>query len=214
MTGKSTPYDDDDYTMLVLLLDKAFRRFGAGDPDTMWVKADIEWAGDYNRVATRATTMNHLSGRGLNSRVRPAVAAAMAAYEAVPKPYTVARPNIPVTFSGQLNWLTKTQAGRAHAETAGFHPAPQTLRRWKNGTQKPSARSRAALEEAGQRYHDQRVSEWEQRRDAVDAQRSAAANRFYGLAQAAGDRLTAALSSRYGSEIRLFEPDDPITFDR
>lgn len=210
MTGNPTPYADDDYERLVKLLHAAFGQYGPGEPSIMTVKADIEWAGDYNPTRHRATTMDDL--RGLNSRVRPQVEAAMAAWEAIPKPYTVGRPNIPVTFSGQLNWLTKTKAGRAHAETAGFRPSPRTLKRWAAGTQQPSKRNREALEAAGRRYHDQRISEWEARRDAADARRSAALGRFQAAARTAGDGLSSVMEQRYGVQIRLFNPTPPIIF--
>lgn len=191
MTGEPTPYGDDDYWALVKYLAAAFETWPA-EHGRMTIRADIEWAGEYNPRAHRTTTLFRERPLYLK-RVRELTGRAMGLFGEIPKPYTVKAPNIPVTFSGQLNWLTGTKAGREHAAGAGFSPGPQTLRRWKAGTQKPSKKNREALIAAGERYHEQRHAEWEQRRDAQAARVSAGEHRFAAAARAVGDALTAEI---------------------
>lgn len=202
MTGNPTDYGDGDYQELLRALAAAFSSYG-GDHGKMTVTADIEWAGEYNPSRHRTTTF--FQHRALNlKKIRLLTSLAVQLGAQIPKPYTVAAPNIPKTFSGQLNWLTGTKAGRAHAATAGFSPGPQTLRRWKAGTQQPSKKNREALIAAGTRYHDQRIAEWEQRRDTQAALVSAAENRFLGAARVVGDALTAEI----GEPVRFFHVSD------
>lgn len=202
MTGDPTPYDDDSYLSLLRALAAAFSSYGS-DHGKMTITADIEWAGEYNPRPHRTTTF--FQHRALQlKKIRWMTATAVRLYGEVPKPYTVAAPNIPKTFSGQLNWLTGTKAGREHAAGAGFSPSPQTLRRWKAGTQQPSKKNREALVAAGTRYHDQRHAEWAQRRDAQAARVSAGERRFHAAAKAAGDALTAEI----GEPVRFFNISD------
>lgn len=184
-TGAATDYNDDDSDRLVDLLEAAFDMHG-GEPHSMTVTADIQWAGAYNNVSNRTTTLTGLTHSG---RVKAAVAAAVAARQAA----ALLRP-APKSVGAQVRALQRTKEGRARWGAAGLDVSPRTVKRWLAGTQQPSAANRAKLQAA--------TTQWQTEKSG----RAAAA------ARKATDALSEMIRDRYETEVRLFNPSR-IDFD-
>ncbi|MBM2623852.1 hypothetical protein JIG36_51020 [Actinoplanes sp. LDG1-06] len=196
-TGTTSEYDASDEVELVDSLDEAEETYGGGTPTRMGITADIEWAGTRNPRANRSTTLD-----GLN--LRP-VLTALAAYRAAVGRVAEAGRGIERAeraygakgWHAQLVAIERTRAGRAAADRAGLNPTRRTFERWMSGG-RPNAANRARIAEA---YGSVRAERVERERGAVGRAQSAAASARHAVAQA----LSAAVSDRYGAEVRFRE---------
>lgn len=153
-------------------------------PQTLRVRANIEWAGEQRGVRSVSLDMLNLA------ELRRATARAAAARAKA----SAARPSASYRATGwtaQLRQLEATQAGRDALRRAGFDASARTRRRWRAGT---GGASKARREQIGEAYDDAR-----NRPVRKAAEASAAANKEL------TDTLSDTLRDRYGTEIRLFD---------
>lgn len=164
MSGDSSDYSEQDMSDLLVWLIEQMTDWNG--KTNMTVRAEIEWAGSFNRQAVRSTTIqmgNHLGP--VKTQVDRA-AAAMGAIGSL-------RP-MPKSWAAQFKDLSRTKRGRATLEAAGFTASPKTLARWAKGVQAPSKGNRSKISAAAERLYADRVQARtdrfnDARRDAVAA---------------------------------------------
>lgn len=157
---------------------------GGVAPQTLRVRAHIEWAGEQRGVRSVSFDMLNLAElERATHRARDARAKASAA-----------RPSRSYRATGwtaQLRQLESTQTGREALHRSGFDASARTRRRWRAGT---GGASKARKEQIAEAYQDARMRPV---RAAADAAK--AANKDL------TDTLSDTLRDRYGTEIRLFD---------
>lgn len=165
---------------------------GSVPPQTLRVRANIEWAGEQR--GSRSVTFEGLdlaeleraTARAAAARAKASAARPLASYRAT-------------DWSGQLRRLESTKAGRGALSRAGFDASARTRRRWRAGS---GGASKARKNQIAEAYN---------------AIRSGPILKASAAAAAANKELTDTLSDtlrdRYDTEIRLFDIES-IEIDR
>ena len=196
-TGPSEDYTPDDEAGLLDAFDDGLDAY-YGDPsnwpnywddedDDEWIEepsqisvfAEIEWAGTFNAQVRRMLRADQLDLR--------AVVAAVAAGRMIRKGAERLKSYTRTDARSQARQLSRTKVGREYLLREGV--SARAVRSWENGKAKPSPASRQKVAAAYEAAATRNVIR-ERTRSAAAAHRVAEA-------------LSAALSERYGAEIRV-----------
>jgi hypothetical protein len=185
-TGDGDPYSDAEADQIADAIEAAMADSwnddgdytGASGPDIV-VTAEIEWAGtvDHTGSGVRTTRLD-----GLN--LRDVIVAVQRLREAEGRNRPLRSYNAK-SWEAQLRQINNVKRGPDALRAAGFSPSRRTLRRWEQGTQKPSKANREKIAAA---YDDLR-----------NPGRRAEARARHAVA----DALTEATRQRYGVNVRF-----------
>lgn len=183
-TDEGDPYSDAEEAAICDAIEAAmgydYDDDGAPAPTGIQVTAEIEWAGtiDHLHDGVRTTRLDGLHMRAVIDAVKDLRAAEG-------RDHGPLRSYKAKGWEAQWGQLQKVKRGAEAMAAVGLKPSRQTMRRWANGTQKPSKANREKIERA---YDELRNPA----RGSVRAARHEVAERF-----------TAALKDRYGVNVRL-----------
>lgn len=184
-TGTATEYPDNEAAALEARVAEAMEDLDDDqDSGSMTVTADVEWAGSYNPQVHRTTTLTGLDLTG----VREAVANHRSANADAARLGRASAPTLGVADAVRQVFGSNRAAATALGVTI------RTVQRWVKGDSRPKPGHAARLTAAVQQQHTDRVA---------DAKAAAGRSR-----RAVADAVSAAISDRYGAEVRLFNITD------
>jgi hypothetical protein len=193
VSGDSEPYSDDDIDELIDAINDAYADYDQrqghhrGTPKTLIVTAQVEWSNTFQGPGgVRNVNLGQRGGKPVNlSKVRDALKQTGGPL----KSYTAKG------WQAQLRALGRVKRGESAKDAAGFRPSKETLRRWQQGTQKPSKANRGRIQRAYDRLRNPSGMTPDQ----------AKANAVKELTDALGNAYSADIRFR---DIRLFKFDD------
>lgn len=193
MSDDGTEYDPGEIDELVDAIDQAYADYdqrkghNRATPRSLEVTAQVEWAGEFQGPGgVRHVNLGARGGMSVDlARVRDAMkqtGGPLKSYRAK-------------GWQAQLRQLGAVKRGPGAKQAAGLSPSRETLRRWENGSQKPSKANRERIQEA----YNQLRNPSGMTPDQAKAK--------------AAEALTDALYNAYGSvvrfrDIRTFKFDD------
>jgi transcriptional regulator with XRE-family HTH domain len=140
------------------------------------VTAKIEWAGEYannGHGGERTVRLDRVDTRPIVAALRKARTLELAALRGPLRSYNAK------SAQAQLNQLN-TKRGQEALREAGFSPSRRTLRRWEQGTQKPSKANREKIAEAYENVRNPGRGVMGARRAVTDALTQSLRDRYDG----------------------------------
>ena len=181
-TGDGDPYSDAEEARICDAIEDAMAdEYDDGETGPanaeVQVTAEIEWAGTVDKPQ-RSTRLDGVD-------MRATVKAVQHLRQAEGRDTGPLRSYKAKSWEAQLRQLNAVKRGTSAKQAAGLNPDSETLRRWKNGSQKP-----------GKAYRE-RIAQ------AYDELRNPARGQVAKARHDVAEKFTKALRDRYGVNVRL-----------